>query len=257
MVGRMTFQQTGPDQGILVTFDLENAPPNAEVRLDVTSLPPLLAEEGTDACDTTNLGFVYRLRDGRRVGLISDFNPISTNADGAATLSYLNRNLTMYGSESILYRGIRVFVDGRRTCATILPATEMLVAEASLQSGVVGRILFMQDASDPEGDLTIFVDIAADSTSLDHGWHIHENGAGTDRIAGSTALCSSTGGHYNPANVNTAGDYTSRCRTDVALCEAGEKVTLLLHHFRFRLSPPWTLYLSHSPKRSLPSSFNR
>ena len=165
----------------------------------------------------------------------------ATGSGSNFTASFLGaiENLTLYDRDSLLMRGALVLDASNRprACATILPVSAMMTAQAVFRSTVVGRIWFRQNPLDPQGELHIVTDLrfAESSTATpDHRWHVHVSPAGADQVKGSSGVCASTGPHYNPTTVPaSASDYATKCRADFVDCEAGTPAAV---HFQLLYS---------------------
>lgn len=138
-------------------------------------------------------------------------------------------NLPLYGPNSIVGRSVVLHQpDGTRfICSSIGYPEEVITAEAIFQSPVVGTILFTQLKGNPYSDVSVFLDLSygqADTPATQkHHWHIHKYPISTETDS-DEACCGSTGGHWNPYNINTTiSSYKVNCRPDCPFaCEIGD-----------------------------------
>lgn len=131
-------------------------------------------------------------------------------------------NLPLYGNNSVIGRSVLLSQSGGQpsACSTINVEGDVVTALASFRKGVVGRIIFQQAPSDPYDDVTVYVELShvSDNVSRNHNWHIHEFPLSSE-IEG----CAGAGGHFNPYNVPTGGNYSQECRASKLLrCEVGD-----------------------------------
>ncbi|KAE8578534.1 hypothetical protein XENTR_v10023630 [Xenopus tropicalis] len=131
-------------------------------------------------------------------------------------------NLPLYGNNSVVGRSV-VLSKANGTewvCSTIRQEGDMVVATASFHKGVVGRVMFRQSLEDVDNDLSILVELSSLSgqTSNGHNWHVHEF-----PLQMESDSCASAGGHFNPYNVSTGGNYKYECKyLNPLLCELGD-----------------------------------
>uniref|UniRef100_A0A8C1PGQ4 Superoxide dismutase copper/zinc binding domain-containing protein n=1 Tax=Cyprinus carpio TaxID=7962 RepID=A0A8C1PGQ4_CYPCA len=97
---------------------------------------------------------------------------------------------------------------------------EVTVAKAAFRGLVVGTVLFTQLSSDPYSDVSIFMDLSygqlSASSTMNHNWHVHNYPISTE-TDNDKGGCLSTGGHWNPYNIDTTGSvYTVNCGPDMA-----------------------------------------
>ncbi|XP_073491424.1 uncharacterized protein [Aquarana catesbeiana] len=131
-------------------------------------------------------------------------------------------NLPLFGNNSVTTRSVLILKASGEpwACSTINLEGEVVTALASFRKGVVGKIMFQQATSDPYNDLTVYIELsqASDSISKNHNWHIHEIPLTTE-----SKDCASAGGHFNPYNVSTGGNYSQECKPSNPMrCEAGD-----------------------------------
>uniref|UniRef100_A0A673G5H1 Superoxide dismutase copper/zinc binding domain-containing protein n=1 Tax=Sinocyclocheilus rhinocerous TaxID=307959 RepID=A0A673G5H1_9TELE len=94
------------------------------------------------------------------------------------------------------------------------------VAKAAFRGLVVGTVLFTQLSSDPYSDVSVFMDLSYGQLSapstMNHNWHVHNYPISTETDSDKGG-CLSTGGHWNPYNIDTTGSvYTVNCAPDMA-----------------------------------------
>lgn len=131
--------------------------------------------------------------------------------------------LSLYGRHSIVGRSVVIHLQNgsRFVCANVLgDADETRVIASSYVpvrgSSIVGNIFMFQYSFN---STTVFADLFSGNSTQDHNWHVHQNPVSPVDIT-----CQSTGGHYNPRNVNTTSvNYSLLCNASVPLqCEVGD-----------------------------------
>uniref|UniRef100_A0A673GAC8 Superoxide dismutase copper/zinc binding domain-containing protein n=1 Tax=Sinocyclocheilus rhinocerous TaxID=307959 RepID=A0A673GAC8_9TELE len=112
-------------------------------------------------------------------------------------------------------------------CASLGYPGEVTVAKAAFRGLVVGTVLFTQLSSDPYSDVSVFMDLSYGQLSapstMNHNWHVHNYPISTETDSDKGG-CLSTGGHWNPYNIDTTGSvYTVNCAPDSPFaCEVGD-----------------------------------
>ncbi|KAG9346113.1 hypothetical protein JZ751_007931 [Albula glossodonta] len=161
------------------------------------------------------------------VGDLSSKHGLLTGANDFEA-SFTDYNLPLFGRNSIVGRSMVIhYPNGSRfVCATIGYPGEVVVGKSVFKSPVVGTILFAQLKANPYSDVSLFLDLSygdrANSTTMGHNWHIHEYPVSSE-TDNDPERCKSTGGHWNPFNVDTGGNYSINCRPDNPFaCEIGD-----------------------------------
>lgn len=155
--------------------------------------------------------------------------------------SFTDWNLPLFGQNSIVGRSVVLHQpDGKRfICSSIGYPGEVITAKAIFQSPVVGTIVFTQLKGKPCSDVSVFLDLSYGQLNTPatqkHHWHIHTYPISTERDS-DEGCCRSTGGHWNPYNINTsASSYKVNCGPECPFaCEIGD---LSSKHKMLNLSP--------------------
>lgn len=158
-------------------------------------------------------------------------NPL--NGQTSVGVTEMDSNLPLRGPLSVVGRSIVIHKadSSRWLCGNIVEDTAitkgvMYKAKATFSNGTIqGTITLMQYAY-PDGgmsDTDVIVDLFyaqnQSQTSNDHNWHVHENQVTSD--------CMSTGGHYNPFQVNVEQNYDECGFANPLRCELGDQAKKL------------------------------
>ena len=143
--------------------------------------------------------------------------------------AYTDFNLPLFGVNSVIGRSIVIHKaagGARWVCANIESTEEMRIAQITFTYPYIGYIVFQQPRADwyyAETQIYVELDMNAQTgKSLNHKWHIHEKMVGMDSLE-TNGRCVSTGGHYNPYQVDLEGNYASQCSpTNPHRCEVGD-----------------------------------
>lgn len=174
------------------------------------------------------------------IGDLSSRHGSLSNADNIQ-VSFTDWNLPLFGQNSIVGRSVVLHQpEGTRfICSSIGYPGEVITARAIFQSPVVGTILFTQLKGNPYSDVSVFLDLSygrpKTPATQKHHWHIHKYPISTETDS-DEGCCESTGGHWNPYNINTSiSSYKVNCRPECPFaCEIGD---LSRKHKMLNLSP--------------------
>ncbi|KAK1166676.1 hypothetical protein AOXY_G13384 [Acipenser oxyrinchus oxyrinchus] len=143
--------------------------------------------------------------------------------------TFTDWNLPLFGRNSIVGRSVVIHHpnSSRLLCGTIGYPGNVMTAVAVLKGPVVGRIMFNQLKSNPDSDLTLFLELSYGNSlspaTNNHNWHAHEYPISSETDF-DIDVCQSTKGHYNPFKVDTNDtNYYPNCNPDSPFaCEVGD-----------------------------------
>lgn len=143
------------------------------------------------------------------------------------TATYVDSQLSLFGPSSVVGRSVVIHYNDadngnpRWVCANIGYPREVTTVVTTFVGTVEGTITLKQMKDEPTSETSILVDLKyADGSApptVGHGWHVHETPVSGD--------CSSTGGHYDPADVTGMGNYNcdgSTLAMAESTCEVGD-----------------------------------
>ncbi|XP_001343650.6 uncharacterized protein cusr [Danio rerio] len=243
--GYFSFQQKSPFDLTTITVNLTNL--NRRVGpYHVHQFPlPQMRSPSDSSCSNNNAGGHWNpfnvnvqapaypppkgsTHDRFEVGdLSSRHGSLENTSNFQATL--IDWNLPLFGWNSIVGRSVVIHMPNgtRFACSSIDYPGEVTVAKAVFRGPVVGTVLLSQLTGDPYSDVAIFADLSygqlSAQSTVNHSWHIHNYPISTETDS-DVGCCLSTGGHWNPYNINTTGSaYTVNCSPgNPFACEVGD-----------------------------------
>ena len=152
--------------------------------------------------------------------LSGKFNLLNTSL---LPLNINDSSLSLYGYQSIIGRSLVLHLQNgtRYVCANIdlsQPSNITVIEYVPFRAlSIFGNIYFTEYNF---GITSVFVDLFSANPTIRHNWHVHNYSV----EHGDTMGCSSTGGHYNPRNVDIKSiNYSLLCNgANPSACEVGD-----------------------------------
>ena len=244
--GEMVFEQTSPFHPVISSVRLEGLGEGAgSFHVHKYPVPPKMNEDDSPCGRTGGHFNPYNIDsssspkagkgtfDKYEVGDLSGKYGVLNGIDHLQE-KLVDPNLSLFGKHSILGRSIVIHktpIPRRWVCSNLVEMNvDLVTAVATFTYPIVGKIIFRQNANNPNDDTSIFVEslVYSDGSkndTLDHKWHVHVDIPGSD-FYNWTGRCLSAGRHYNPYRVNLDSSVYSECVNEhnVKRCEVGDLV---------------------------------
>ncbi|XP_075034865.1 uncharacterized protein LOC142097151 isoform X2 [Mixophyes fleayi] len=233
ITGSFRFRQESPFYPTQLNMSLSGLRGLAD-HYGIYSLPVLARQEsGQNLCSKANIGQLWNplevnsnsmaVKNGHSSWPMGDLSGRHGALEGDEKYEavLIDFNLPLYGNNSVVGRSVAISKTSgdQWACSTIRLEGEVVRALASFHKGVIGKVMFQQAPSSPYNDLSIYLELSHELNpfSSGHNWHIHKFPLQTESVS-----CTNAGGHFNPYNVSTIGNYSQECKMSPLRCETGD-----------------------------------